>query len=260
MAIDHPDGVFPSGPLHADQLDQQGYSKCRNQLCEHRLDPEMLEDHYDTFGPQGSLQCSHCGLDQFPHLTPGKPGGGTNSGLPMEVQGQIGEDLVKNMGNIPGYGPITWWHVGGAVNQSALDGATPEWGIEVKTYNWTNVRKRGIIHPRDKAAKARAINDPHLFAQEMEDPKLDAVLHRFNLRGLLGILVLLDFENSTADVFAHEMVDPEGGPLQPSHIKHITRQVVLAEGVPFDNPLPDPRQPGWVPAYQQQAVQPEVPF
>jgi hypothetical protein len=261
MANTHPDGTFPAGPLHADQLEQQGYQQCRNQLCEHMLDPQVLDEGYQLQGSQYQHTCSHCGLDQYPGLTPGRPGGGTNSGLPMEEQGQIGEDLVEKMQIIPGYGPILWWHRGGAGTPSALDGATTNWGIEVKTFNWTNVRKRGQINNKDKPAKARAVNDPAIFAAEMNDPALDNVLSQFKMKGLLGVLVLLDFETGTADIFGHEMADPHGGPLQPQHIKHITRQVVLAEGVPFTHSLPDPRQPGWVPAHMQAPAPTEaVPF
>lgn len=256
MANTHPDGIFPSGPLHVEQLEQAGYQSCRNQLCDHMHDPAEIAPAPGVHPSDHQHTCSHCGLEQFPHLKPGTPGGGTNSGLSMEEQGQIGEDLVEQMHVIPGYGPIEWWHTGGTLHNSALDGATKHWGIEVKSFNWTNVRKRGQINNNAKAAKARAINDPALFAAEMQDPKLDAVLHRLNLIGLLGILVLLDFETSTADIFGHEMADPEGGQLQPQHIKHITRQVVLAEAVPFQHSLPDPRQEGWIPAHMQAA--PEV--
>lgn len=258
----HPDGTFPVGPLHAEQLEQAGYQKCRNQLCQHMFDPAAIAPVPNQTWQDMRHTCSHCGLDQYPHLKPGSPGGGTNSGLSMEEQGQIGEDLVEKMRVIPGYGQIVWWHKGGATSPSALDGATPAWGIEVKSFNWSNVRKRGQINNKDKPAKARAVNDPAIFASEMNDPSLDAVLSQLHLQGLLGILVLLDFETGTADIFGHEMADPQGGPLQPYHIKHITRQVVLAENVPFQHSLPDPRQPGWVPAYQQQqaVTQDAIPF
>jgi hypothetical protein len=256
MADTHPDGTLPTGPLHAEHLEQQGYQPCRNQLCDHMIAPQVLQNAWDTHGKDAEHDCTHCGLTQQLHRKPGTPGGGTNSGLSMEEQSQIGEDLVQSLGTLPGYGQIIWWQSGPAAgSNSPLDGLTPEWGIEVKTYNWTNVRKRGIIAPKDKGAKARAVNDPNLFAKEREDPELDAVLHHIQggrLRGLLGILVLLDFETGLADIFAHQMEEPQGGQLQPSHIKHITRQVVLAEGVPFTHSLPDPRQEGWTPHHLQQ--------
>jgi len=180
----------------------------------------------------------------------------------MQEQGQIGEDLIESWGEIPGYGPILWWHQGGSTTNSALDGAVPGWGVEVKTYNTDNVRPRGIINPNDKALKAAAINDPTLFASKIQDPILDKyVAEHPDLKGLLGILILLDFDKGTADVFAHEMPkDPLTGKLAPSGVQHITRKIVLAEDVPFTSSLPDPRQEGWVPYHLQPKLVNDLPF
>ncbi len=248
----HPDGALPSSLLHAEQLEGEGYQQCRNQLCNHMHSPETLESIHSEDGPSGVHECSHCGLTQTPFKRPGTPGGGTNSGISMEEQASIGEDLVQALGEIPEYGPIAWWHNGSAVSNSALDGATIEWGIEVKTYNWTNVRKRGIINARDKVAKAAAINDPQLFADKLSDPELNKVIDKLDFRGLLGVLVLLDFETGLADIFGHAMPkDPVTGTLAPEDVKHITRQFSIANDVPFTHSLPDPRHPDHVPAYLQ---------
>jgi hypothetical protein len=246
---DHPDGTLPESLLHAEELEQAGYQQCRNQLCNHMLSPDTL----DSTPVDTNHTCAHCGLDQMPHKRPGTPGGGTNAGITMEEQSGIGEDLVKALGEIPGYGRIAWWHGGVAAGaNSALDGATIEWGSECKTYNWTNVRKRGIINVRDKARKAQAINDPRIFAAEVQDPKLNEVLNRLDFKGLLGVLVLLDFETGQADIFGHAMPkDPETGRLEPEEVKHITRKFVIAEGIPFTSSLSDPRKPDHVPAYMQ---------
>lgn len=261
---DHPDGTLPTSLLHTEELEQNGHQQCRNQLCNHMLSPTTLQDVHDEGGLDGVHQCSHCGLEQTPHKVPGKPGGGTNAGISMEEQSQIGEDLVKGRGEIPGYGRIAWWQSGPAAgSNSALDGATPEWGIEVKSYNWTNVRKRGIIKPSDKVSKARAINDPTLFAAAQSDPKLNAVLDQLEFKGLLGVLVLLDFETGLADIFGHAMPkDPKTGILTPENVPHITKpsirphlytelKFVIAEGLPFKHSLPDPRESDHVPHYMQ---------
>ncbi len=256
--MDHPDGVLATNPIQADQLEQQGYVKCRNRYCDFYLHPDTHNGAFMEQGDEAVYQCPHCGLSQHlavnPRSTGRNPNGGmTPSGLYVGEFGQIGEDLVRNMGTIPGYGPIQWWHTGPASSNSALDGATFDWGIEVKTADWSSQRKRGIMNPNDKRLKARAINDPSLFAAEINDPALDRILDQLNFKGLLGVLVLLDFDREAADIFAHEMPKTEGR-LDPSGIKHITRKVVLAENVPFQHSLPNPQRPGFVPFYQQQAV------
>lgn len=250
----HPDGTLPDSLLHAEELEGQGYQQCRNQLCNHMHSPDTLQSVYDSGGEQGVHECSHCGLAQTPFKRPGTPGGGTNAGISMEEQSTIGEDLVKAMGEIPGYGRIAWWHGGAAAGaNSALDGATIEWGIECKTYNWTNARKRGIINAKDKRMKAAAVNDPKLFADKVADPKLNEILGQLDFKGLLGVLVLLDFETGLADIFGHAMPkDPLTGMLAPEDVKHVTRKFVISEGVPFQHSLPDPRKPDHVPAYMQQ--------
>lgn len=252
-SFDHPDGTLPESLLHAEELEHQGYQQCRNQLCNHMHSPDTLQEVYNQGGEAGVHECGHCGLAQTPFKRPGTPGGGTNAGISMEEQSSIGEDLVKGLGDIPGYGRIAWWHEGAAAGaQSALDGATIEWGIEVKTYNWTNARKRGIINAKDKVRKAAAINDPRLFANVVNDPKLNAVLDKLDFKGLLGVLVLLDFETGKADIFGHEMPkDPATGLLNPGSVQHITRKFPIAEEVPFAHSLPDPRKPDHVPHYMK---------
>lgn len=269
MELTHPDGILPNSPLHAQDLEQQGFQQCKNRFCMHMLGPQVANDLMAEHGPPESPgakdarhQCSHCGIVQNPLRAPGQTGGGTNAGIAMDKQGQIGEDLIQGWGEIPGYGPILWWHSGPAAANSALDGAVAGWGVEVKSYNWLNQRPRGIINPADKATKAKAINDPALFAEKIKDPILDKyVAEHPELKGLLGILVLLDFDNATADVFAHEMPrNPQTGRMDVADVKHVTRKLVLAEGVPFKHDLPDPRQEGWVPHHKQQTDNVELPF
>ncbi len=251
--FDHPDGTLPESVLHAEELEQQGHQQCRNQLCNHMHSPETMQSVYDSGGEEGVHECGHCGLAQTPFKRPGRPGGGTNAGISMEEQSTIGEDLTKALGEIPGYGRIAWWHEGAAAgSNSALDGATTDWGVECKTYNWTNARKRGIINAKDKVSKAAAINDPRLFADKVADPALNKIIDKLQFEGLLGVLVLLDFETGLADIYGHAMPkDPTTGVLRPEDIKHITRKFPIKESVPFTHSLPDPRSPDHVPHYMQ---------
>lgn len=153
------------------------------------------------------------------------PGGGTRAGLTMQEQGDIAEDIVQAMGSIPGYGPIIWW---ADDYNSPLDGATNEWGIEVKSANFDNTRHRWMVY------KKKEVADKHEMAL--------AKGHK----GILGILVVLDFSSSTADVYAkalpfYEETDDLGNPYQTA-IKTFSKSKaeVIAEGLPFKNPFMDP--------------------
>lgn len=259
----HPDGTLATSPLHAQELEHNGYQACRNPRCDHMHGPEVQEAAGGNI--DANHVCQHCSLDQKLFKRAGKDtGGGTNAGISMDEQSQIGEDMVQALGEIPGYGKIAWWQKGPAAGAtSALDGATLNWGIEVKTYNWANEDPRGKINSTARAAKARAISDPNLFAKEVNDPKFNAILGQQKFQGLLGILVLLDFMTDLADIYGHAMPkDPVSGMLRPEDIGHVTKpslspryqtplRFVIREKVPFTSSLPDPRKPGFVPHYQQ---------
>jgi hypothetical protein len=155
------------------------------------------------------------------------PGGATRIGLSLQEQAQIGEDTVEHLGSLPGYGSIVWWHPGGATVPSPLDGATKEWGIEVKTigYDATNHR---FIPGRTSEKDAK-----NSQAEEM------------GLKGVLGILVLLNYRTSEADIYVKEM------PLTPwqnstgreirgvAAFRSGTGQHLL-EKVKFNNPFMNP--------------------
>lgn len=243
---DFQEGALPASPEEQQQLQESGFQKCRNQLCNYHISPDVTESAYQA--DKGSYTCPHCGLDQDLLKSPGQPGGSTNSGLRMDQQAQIGEDLVQKMGTIPGYGNVIWWHKGGAATNSPFDGAVPNWLVEVKTVNWNTQRRRGIINTRDRGSKLRAVQNPDLWRAQMGDPELDAAFHQLgHIQGVLGILVLLDFEKGTADIFARPM------PHDPTHqhggIINFSQAGATQIGfdVPFESGLPDPRQEGFVP-------------
>jgi hypothetical protein len=148
----------------------------------------------------------------------------------MADQAQIGENLIRAQGELPGYGPITWWHPGDATSRSPLDGATKDWGIEVKTIGYDSLHHRFIPgRPMEKEAK-------NSQAAEM------------GLQGILGILVVLDYRRDVADIYAKEMPI---GPWQTStgqalygvaSFRKSSAQHLIAE-VPFDSPFKDPNNP-----------------
>lgn len=252
-------GLFPSQdgyvqqlPQEAAQLEAAGYIRCYNNqytangrlrqptVCPFWISPEGQEFVKDKMG--GYYTCPMCHqsydllhelpwhgadydeasrnqhADQQEHSW--NSGGGTRIGLPMKEQAQIGEDLVTQMGEIPGYGPITWWHPGGALSKSPLDGSTQEWGIEVKTIGYDAIHHRFIPgRPQEKGEK-------------------DGMAREMGKKGVLGILVLLDYRRSVADIFVREYPLERGvGAFRSGTGNHLVREVT------FKNPLIDPHDP-----------------
>src|ERR1039457_6705529 len=141
-------------PQQIQQLEAAGWWKCPGKLntgkpCNFWLNPQTKQRVENS---SGYVTCPRCHrttnlMEHLPWHGPQDPiefdpGGTTKIGIPLNDQGQIGENLVAGMKEIPGYGPITWWHPGGAGMQSPLDGATSDWGIEVKTIGYDAMHHR----------------------------------------------------------------------------------------------------------------------
>lgn len=112
-------------------------------------------------------------------------GGWTHVGLTCTEQGYIAEQVVRDLGHLGNYGRISWWS--DRYNEP-LDGATDEgWGIEVKS---VSTRARNFAYfPGTRAAKRRK----------------DAFARERGWRGILAVLVVLDFAASTAAVHVRPM-------------------------------------------------------
>jgi hypothetical protein len=254
MLLNLDDGIIAT-PEETEQLKNAGYQKCYNPQCEFHISPEaqqkiLNEGHGYYTCPKAKCNQSHDLMEDMPwhgadidYQVPFSEGGTTRIGLNMEEQAQIGEDLIKNLNSLPGYGPIISWHPGNAGSQSPLDGTTREWGIEVKTIGYDAIHHR-FIPGRVK---------------EKEDKNNEATLR--GLKGVLGILVMLNYKSSKADIYVKEM------PLIPwksgtNTIKGVatfrtnTAEHLLAE-VPFPNPFLQPNNP--VPHPPTQAPE-DLPF
>ena len=250
--MDFQEGQIAQTPEQASQLEHQGYTKCHNQLCDWWISPLAAQQVAET---GGQYTCPRCNLRYDLNTVVGAylsenptafaPGGTTIAGIVPSEQGQIGEDLVEKLGSIPGYGPITWWHPGGAASPSPLDGACSgpggtTWGIEVKAVNWDAKNLRFLPGgPKYKAMK-------------------NAHAEREGWAGILGILVMLNYRNGKADMYLREYAlgeNPAVGGIATSPgsgwkmtgigaFRHDAPGVVkfLAE-VPFENPLVDPKSP-----------------
>lgn len=241
MELTSQDGVVSSSLEETEALRYAGYTKCSTPNCNFFISPQSEQAILQHNGYYTCPVCKrsydlqqdlpwHGAPEESGNFALGQGGGGTRIGLNMTEQAQIGEDLIRNQGELPGYGPIIWWHEGAANSASPLDGATRDWGIEVKTLGYDAMHHRFIPgREQEKSAK-------NTQATEM------------GLRGILGVLVLLDYRRSMADVYVKEM------PLQPwLDSQGKTRQGIAAfrkntaqrllEELPFKNPFMDPANP-----------------
>lgn len=257
------DAFLAKTPDEVEAAEAMGHLKCHNPRCNMMLSPEA--QHRITSGP-GFYTCQQrrCGYsyhihNEWPDYNPsGKSlqemerehnellekgngnyhvtGGIRRSGYnPMQV-GQIAEDLVYAMKVLPGYGPITWWHEGGATGNSPLDGATKEWGIEVKAIDITSFDHRfkpGAIRSR---VGEEDYNEP--------ESKIIAASEQ-GYKGVLGILAILNFYTSTADVYAKEF--PVERKAVGTFGVYSPNSHLIGKDVPFTNNLLDPHSPSPAP-------------
>lgn len=236
------DGFVDSSNQDGAQLEAAGYLRCYNNdyrgiPCPFWISPEGQEKAKDTM--QGYYTCPVCGhsydlLSELPwhgadyeegmrnqthdqQAHNWNSGGGTRIGMTMGEQAEIGEQLVKSLGEISGYGPIVWWHEGGATSGSPLDGATKDWGIEVKTIGYDAIHHRFVPgRPHEKDAK-----NQHAVTLGKE--------------GILGILVMLNYRSSKADIYVRAYPTENG----VGAFRSINSQQLVAE-IPFKNPYMDP--------------------
>jgi hypothetical protein len=250
--LSHEDGMIARSPQDAAQAEAAGYVKCAThrdsrlggQPCQFHISPEAQSSLQESGGYYTCPRCkqSHDFLHDMPwhgvtedEISPEAmeqwaAGGGTRIGLGMEVQAEVGENLVRNLGEIPGYGPITWWHEGGALGNSPLDGATADWGIEVKTLGYDATHHRYIPgRAKEKAHKNEMAN-------------------KMGKKGILGVLVMLDYRRSVADIYVAEhplQFDEQGNIIGGAKTFRTSSPGAqhLVKEVPFKNPLLDPHDP-----------------
>ena len=240
--MDFEEGRIATSVQEAAQLEHAGWTKCHNQLCDWWISPEAVEQTVEA-GQQ--YKCPRCTLTydlntvvgQYPRKETSQfaPGGTTISGLSLAAQAQIGEDLIEKMGHVPGYGQIVWWHQGGATAKSPLDGAVEDlnggtWGIEVKAVNADAKNLRFI----PGGPKYKQMKNNHA--------------EREGWRGILGVLVMLNYRTSKADIYIREMpLEPwiagNGKTVQGVAAFRHKDGIQVIGGIPFDNPLVNPNDP-----------------
>jgi hypothetical protein len=251
-------GQAASTPAEAHDLAHAGFYPCRSQACNYFFHPytSLIDDDGNTDCPGCKRQYNMNAVNPFSQYEQGdirdedprtrhiietpngqltyNVGGGTIAGLSLTEQGKLAEDIVEQMGELPGYGPITGVR---STYHSAADLACGPWAVEVKSANFDGKHLRFWPgSPTEKASRnERAEKDGY--------------------QGLLGVLVVLNFRDSEADVYVREM--PFSGVMVNGRMKHglyayrsHTGQQ-LAARIPFSNPLLNPHQ---------SAPQPDIPF
>jgi tRNA nucleotidyltransferase (CCA-adding enzyme) len=265
---EHEDGIVAPSPEEASNLAKAGFTKCANPRCDFWINDETVHDYYKSQGgvmdrqlgeDNETWRCPRCGTQQYLLATapfaptaheaytfsPGNRHQLTTSGLTSRQMGEVAENILKSAGSLEGYGPIVWWSED---YWSPLDGATSDWGLEIKGIDFAAQNHRFVPgKPRDKYKKNE-------MAEQM------------GLKGILGVLIVLDFRRSVADIYAQEypvirkaQTAPrsDGGALSfgghwPTHLKndwhqgvgafwkHSTSAMHLVKEVPFQNPFSDP--------------------
>lgn len=236
-------GQVAKTPQEAQLLQQQDFLRCRNPRCEYWISPD---EYHDTENEGHYFSCPNCKMTYslvdptpFYNLQKGAQAYGdagpsfaqdigrdyeTKVGLSMTHQGNIGEEIIKTHPDLPGYGKITWWST---QYNDPIDGGVGDWGIEVKTL---------CIDVKN-----------HYFVPGSPKRKGDMVQRAKELgfSGILGILVLLNYRTSTAQVYAREMplgkwTNQQGRTKEGPARWHKDFGQKLLEEFPFKNPFLDP--------------------
>lgn len=196
------------------QLGNAGFVPCDNPSCSWMHAPGQAEQ-----------ACPSCGADGAePSLF--NPGGWTRAGISMREQGALGEQILRGLGEISGYGPITWWadHY-----NSPLDAATREWGIEVKTANVDGAAQQFNLGPDERITK-------------------NAAAAEAGYKGILGVLVILDYRRSVADIYVKEFTlapwkGNNGRWYEGVGFYRKNSDYHLVKETPFTNPFMNPQHP-----------------
>lgn len=242
-----PTGQLASSIAEVQALQMAGFYPCRNQACNYFFHPYSHEiaENGDTECPgcQKHYNMNHVNpfsrFDQSDNReedprtrhvieTPNgqlayNVGGGTIAGLSLAEQGNLAEDIVERIGDLPGYGPITGRH---STYQSPVDLYCGDWAIEVKSVNADGKHLR--FWPgsqRDRTSRNQRA--------EAE-----------GFKGILGVLVVLNYRTSQADVYAREMpfkdLRVNGQIKRGLYAYRAHTGTPVATHVPFDNPLLQP--------------------
>ncbi len=139
------------------------------------------------------------------------------------VQDDLGKEIIAQLGSLPGYGAIVWWDKS---DKYPLVGTTTQWAIDVRA-----IDRNDPLHQYDYRAQKHY---PHVTKRKRE------FVEHFSLKGILGILVVLDYRTDMAAIHVKEM--PIAA-LENAAYGWTAKYEMpkLLENVPFRNPYKDHR-------------------
>lgn len=178
----------------------EGHTPCL--VCRTPI-PFKLGSYEDLVCPKGHV-LSQSKIMEIEEVS---PGGVAHSGISKNEQGRIGEEIVWDLADLGEYGrPYS-------ISDSyhcPLDGATDKnWGIEVKSVSTLTRCHAFAPTKKQKASKDR-------FARDK------------GYQGVIGVLVVLDFATSRAEIYLKAM----------KRVVYFEKpKTAFATSVPFDNPL-----------------------
>ena len=166
-----------------------GQVKCPNPKCPYVLNDQdyqyIQQDH-------GWFVCPNCHMSFLMEEDPREgPGGYTRAqGISMTQMGQIGEQIVLQLGQIPTMGKVIKYY-GNDVYNNPLDFQIGPYGVEVKTIHSEATPRFKLTGGGPNRNRSEAIAAMNQFCQE------------YNLKpGMVG--VRLNFYTDEADIFARE--------------------------------------------------------
>ncbi len=154
-----------------------------------------------------------------------------------DSQNEIGREIIADLGHLPKYGDIIWWDNS---NDHPFDGATSEWGIDIRTINRNDLDHYYDPDPDPDPDDIKG-RYPHSTHNKNE------AAQQMGVKGILGILVVLDYRISEADIYIKEMPlrhhldnDNMVSGVYKWHKKDASQ--VLTQ-IPFENPYHNWRHP-----------------
>lgn len=165
-----------------------------------RANPSSLRD-----APDGTIKCREPGCSLF--LSSPKPGERfveclrghefdveaaeladlerphrmAHIGISRTEQGKIAEQIVREYGDLGRFGKVSQWIAG----SEPLDGLTDrKWGVEVKSINGPMAKNHAFTRCSSRSVERK-----------------NAEIVRLSLNGIVGVLVILDFDTSIATIY-----------------------------------------------------------
>lgn len=215
---------------------------CPNPKCDYQLTPQ---DYQNIQMDHGWFVCPKCGMSfnmYYDTGATGQPGGYTRAvGLSMTQMGQIGEQVVAQMGEVPTMGKIIQYY-GETLYFNPIDFQIGPYGVEVKTIHSEAATQRFKITGGGTRSRQDAINGMVDFC----------IAHDLK-PGLVG--VRLNFYTDVADIFARQgIADTWIGSRNMPHVASVNFKSL--------NPYKDPSEvppPGEMPD-DDQSTDADIPF